>query len=685
VTGRQSTLEYLTKLVVLTSTAAALLVAAGINADGWSAALPLTIGAFIVAGALSVWKAPVAAAIVLLFAYTFPAFVAIAPGQYGDAYTDIWMAALFGVMLPESVAARGWSVPVRWKIPLALWALTIALVWPFVALRQMDFVPAVLNLPHGAVSIRGVVPLTAILWVVNVALTLGLGILWFEWLFLVGQHSPDSLRLRIVPSLVVSWMIATAVALYQLFVDVTFLNSGTFGFLGRVSGTMRDANVFGVIAALCGPAVVVLCRWLPARFMYPSIAAGLLLSWIGVWASGSRTALAAAFIALAFMLAGVRRASIDAPRRRRSALAALVLACGVFLVLARWGPSSVDGSMERLRNSLPTASAASVSAFAYELLWRRQAYGTVAVAMIREHPLLGVGVGSFHLLTADFGALTGYEGHLVPDNAQNWFRHQLAEFGILGGLGWIAWVVMFVVFLLRAPIPAADRFTASTIKGALVGLGLISLVGMPTQHIAVTLTFWTFAYWYVSVAKSAVETDQTSTPAGGSFHWAVVLALAITCSLGTWYLARHELRIANMARRVGWDYTYGLYDAERDPDGRAFRWTMRRAVAVIPAPKPWLKLTVLVNHADLAAKPVDAKVWRDGALVFDERITRVAAATTYVRVPNEDTRVTLDFWCSRVARPRDYGVNDPRDLGLQVSWEFVEKPPANGTIATADR
>ena len=77
--------------------------------------------------------------------------------------------------------------------------------------------------------------------------------------------------------------------------------------------------------------------------------------------------------------------------------------------------------------------------------------------MIGEHPLLGVGVGSFHLLTADYGALTGYEGHLVPDNAQNWFRHQLAEFGILGGLGWITWVAMFVVFVLRAPIADADR------------------------------------------------------------------------------------------------------------------------------------------------------------------------------------------------------------------------------------
>src|ERR1700730_3327923 len=136
-----------------------------------------------------------------------------------------------------------------------------------------------------------------------------------------------------------------------------------------------------------------------------------------------------------------------------------------------------------MRSSLPVASLASVTAFLRELLWRRQDYGTAAVAMIRDHPMFGVGVGSFHLLTADYGKLIGYNGFLVPDNAQNWFRHQLAEFGVLGSVGWIVWVAAFAVFLLRAPIRAADRFAASTLKGALVALAVISLVGMPTQHV----------------------------------------------------------------------------------------------------------------------------------------------------------------------------------------------------------
>jgi hypothetical protein len=1344
--------EYITKLIVLISMAAALLVTAVINAHGWPAALPLTIGALIVAGVLGAWKAPVGAAIVLLFAYTFPAFVAIAPGQYGDAYTDIWMAALFGALLPRSVGAKGWSLPRLWKIPLALWALTVALVWPFVALRQVDFVPAVLELPYVGVSIRGLAPDVAILWVVNVALTLGLGILWFDWLFLVGRDSPESLERRIVPALAASWMIATAVALYQLFVDITFLNSGNFAFLRRASGTLRDANVFGVIAALCGPVIVVMCRSLPRRFRYPLIGAALAVSWIGVWASGSRTAFAASAIALAFMAnagrqlfartmwpsrtvvvrvavvstavivivvwvlfagssrlvvtsssvavgvlpaatpkpslvtrgdvqqplprltinsvsvpegdsgttslpfvvtlapastetvtvkyatangtaragsdyvaaagtltfpagvtrrtirivvngdttfeadetvlvnlssptnailkgpqgvgtilnddpapispvtvsptivrfgdvitvtvgntpgnpgdwvglfptgapdtgyiawefldgsitvpsagvtsatlqfqaplipgaynvrlfandgyrlllttsstitvpvpaqptltidsvrlaegnagtkaatftvrlvptatqtvtvnyatadgtatagsdyvaasgtlmfaAGVGRRTIDitingdttvepdetfvvklssptnallgvtqgvgtilnddvavppavvaaattlalgdvitvvvsngpgnpadwvglystgssdsaylarkflngsntppatgltgatlsfsapdgpgtpgtydvrlfagngsstkvatsstitvqnlptlaidsvsvpegnrgttaatftvtltpattetvtvnyatadgtatagsdyvasagtltfAPGERTRTIdvavngdttpepdetfvvnlshpnnAVLKTPRGVGTILNDDGPlrpvvtvspepvdpggtitatvengpgntgdwvglypegapdrgyldwqflngsaslpaapvtsatlrftapaapgtynvrffaSPFGGPMQRMRPSLPAASVGSVTTFLGELLWRRQDYGTVAVAMIRDHPIFGVGVGSFHLLTADYGKLIGYNGFLVPDNAQNWFRHQLAEFGILGSVGWIIWVVTFAVFLLRTPACAANRFAASTLEGALVGLAIISLVGMPTQHVAVTLTFWTLAYWYARLVGRPVETSRDTAGARNRFNWLVVLGLAVTCSLGTWYLARHELRIANLAMRVGWDYSYGLYDAEREPNGRVFRWTMQRAVAVIPAPKRWLKLTVLVNHADLAAKPVQAKVWRDGVLVLDRRLTQIAPVTEYLRVRDGDARVALDFWCSRVFRPSDVGLNDSRELGLQVNWDFVDGPPPDAITVAA--
>ncbi len=56
-----------------------------------------------------------------------------------------------------------------------------------------------------------------------------------------------------------------AVALYQLFVDVTVLNPTIYGAIGRASGTVMDANLSGTIAALwIGGAVLVDSSIIPA-------------------------------------------------------------------------------------------------------------------------------------------------------------------------------------------------------------------------------------------------------------------------------------------------------------------------------------------------------------------------------------------------------------------------------------
>ncbi len=78
----------------------------------------------------------------------------------------------------------------------------------------------------------------------------------------------------------------------------------------------------------------------------------------------------------------------------------------------------------------------------HEQLWRRGGYGTASTTMIREHPLFGVGVGSFNWLSGDYTELAG-EGRQRPDNAQNWIRHLLAEIGVLGLLHILWWCGLF--------------------------------------------------------------------------------------------------------------------------------------------------------------------------------------------------------------------------------------------------
>jgi uncharacterized membrane protein YccC len=74
--------DHTTKLVVFASMTAALVIEAVLMARGWPAVLPLTIGALAISCAVSLRFAEPAAAVVLLFTYTFPALVRAWHGQF---------------------------------------------------------------------------------------------------------------------------------------------------------------------------------------------------------------------------------------------------------------------------------------------------------------------------------------------------------------------------------------------------------------------------------------------------------------------------------------------------------------------------------------------------------------------------------------------------------------------------
>ena len=95
-----------------------------------------------------------------------------------------------------------------------------------------------------------------------------------------------------------------------------------------------------------------------------------------------------------------------------------------------------------------------------------------------------------------------------------------------------------------------------------------------------------------------------------------------------------------------------------------------------------MRLTVSVNHSDLARKPVDVRVWCNDRVVLERTLLTSDAVTEFVRMPEGEDRVVLETWVSRVMRPRDFGGTDSRDLGLMVQWDFVDAPSGRGTTAT---
>jgi hypothetical protein len=387
-------------------------------------------------------------------------------------------------------------------------------------------------------------------------------------------------------------------------------------------------------------------------------------------------------------LGGAGIAAWRALKGRRGRLVAAIAGGGLLLVaIAGWLEPSVDNSVARARSMLPDKSVSieSVRQLALEL-WHRNGYGTAAVRLIADFPLVGGGLGSFHTLSTDYAQLAGV-APVPPDNAQNWFRHQLAELGILGSLGWMSWVAMYVWLLISTRGTGERAAESLIVKGLLVAIGLTSLLGMPTQSPAVALTFWTFAFWYVLlVDPPALRHDPARTPREIRAPWPLVWAIAIVFVAGTAYVATTDLRVPYRALRADWYYVSGLSRPVVRPDGLEFRVTDKKAVEVFPAEKRWLKLTIWANHPDAERDPVEIRIWRDRELILRTVARDATPIIRYVEASAGQARIMIQTWVERTWRPSDFGQPDSRSQGLSIAkWEWLDTPPPGAEIVSSDQ
>ena len=283
------------------------------------------------------------------------------------------------------------------------------------------------------------------------------------------------------------------------------------------------------------------------------------------------------------------------------------------------------------------------------------------------------GPGQLFLPRPDYSTIGGSDP-LPPDNAQNWYRHQLAEFGVLGSIGWIAWVAAFGWFVVTARAGrAVDRPTAGILRGSLVALAIISLVGMPAWNPAVTLMFWTMAFWLTAVASPGTAEPQKKDGVISAAQSIGIGVVLLACLAGK----RRTLRGTIYGSRIERRSTDGaIPTASTSRSERRTARSINGPAACRDRPagaKAWLRLTVGVNHADIARKPVDVKVWTDLERVLTATLRTTEPVTEFVRLPAGASRVVLETWVSR-APSADFGRDDPRTLGLMVAWDFVDAP-----------
>jgi hypothetical protein len=592
-----------------------------------------------------------------------------------NVFYTVVLAALFGALLP-TLGINGWQLPSPWRFPIAIWALTLSLGWPVMIVREA-------GLRLGTLRDNGALDSWALLttpqvesWILYAAITQLFAVLWLDWMYRAGSgirgpRFDPNLESRIpnpAYGLLLGATVASMVAVVQGTLDMALLNTQPWIGLRRAAGTLLDANAYGAVAALAGPLAFVSLPHFWRRHGRVAQAAALAINWAGAWMSGSRTALlCGAFGTLLLAYELVRSSARDetASRNTWSLLAGVAV---VVLVLAI-GAGAI-GPLERIH-------AAGTSA---RELWTRGGYGTVATRMVRDYPLTGVGIGSFNWMAPDYWREIAND-NLPFDNAQNWWRHQVAELGLVASLPILLWSVWLAWLVFTRRALRTHRVETQTLRGLLIGVGAASLVGMPTQNPIVLLMF------FYCVARFDVLTSQSRNPKPESrltapaAAWLAGFLIAIGYAGGHLVLARGPLKPLERAAHTNRDYIIGTYPSEQLPQGQ-FRWTRQHATFALAARTRHLVIRYHVEHPDISTHPVRLRIATPCQTIVDGFLTDAFVDGQALELSEGQNRVVFETDVSRTWRPADFGKADRRELGAAVEADFVGTP---GVVTSQER
>ena len=618
----------------------------------WKPAIgPAALAAFVISFAISRVSLELGVAIVAATAYVAPALLSVAFDAADYHHILVWLAAAAGPVLAQQPWSR-WQLPRPWSIPVISWGLIVAMTWPIIAGREVDFSLVAARTMTTMQSAFMAPPPVAAAFIVVFAVTQMLGILWIDMLWARFASRLAAFRSFVVVPFIAGATLSALAAVYQALGDIEWMNRGIWSNLQRAGGLALDANTLGTGAAIWGPAAIVIA-WQMRRSVW--LAPVLVVLASGMWVSGSRTALVAFSAgAIAAAIAVLRRRGLWQPRL--GPIAALVTIALFVLAMAVVPRNFVSSNpLQRAFSRVPRLNAEDMKRFADEM-WVRFEYGRAAADIFVDHPFTGVGIGAFHVVAPDY--MYRASGRIIPaDNAQNWWRHQIAELGLLGAFPslWFSGVVL-TLFRRRDHTPA----DATVLRGIVVGVGLASLLGVPTQHPATWLSFATVLFWLaatVGVTPGASVRGTTSWMAAG---------IALAVAIGQAVTARADLRVPQRALDSRLPYSYGLSAVEGLSQYGDVRRVSDHAVWVTPIPHRWLQLTMWPPHGDVETNPVVARFAIDGR-TLSHSFTSRAPVSYYIELPG-DAFMLLEAWISRSVR---------RDLALEIATAWHRELPAD--------
>jgi O-antigen ligase len=329
-------------------------------------------------------------------------------------------------------------------------------------------------------------------------------------------------------------------------------------------------------------------------------------------------------------------------------------------------------------------------------LWR------VALQMIRDYPLTGVGIGAYIVELPNYGRMLDIPlFKKYQDSTENYFLQAGAELG-LTGLCLLLWLFYGIVRRTRRNLREAargdgGRFILIGASAGIVSIFVNFLFHSYSGSYEVQYVFWLLAALLVALplerreeGEKGREEEEKKKPAvlNKSFI-AGALALGLLFGAVHFWNSIRSLSISVRTEIFGWDQDFGFYRNEVDAQRVRFRWAKKKAGISLPIVGQVLVLPLIVSHPDIARTPVSLKIYaadnyfRKGKLVR-EIVFREKGWRDYEFLisGNLKKKTSFIFETDRTWQPSKYfRVADPRNLafGLGQPWFRYSSEPKVGT------
>lgn len=342
----------------------------------------------------------------------------------------------------------------------------------------------------------------------------------------------------------------------------------SYFFTRRVNVHYSDLNAGGSYFAM----MLVIALGFALRARMVAIPASALIA-AGLWLTGSRTAMAAAFATLLVSgLLALRTRPGTTRIRIAAALAAFVLVgVGVWTVYPE-------------KRNAPGGWSLST----------RAELAQAGLKMTATEPVFGVGIGRFYILSNQYvGPMLAAQGK-VRENAHNYFVQVLAELGVSGLLLFLSVLGLALRAAWRANDPTG---IARAICAGLMAFLLTCLGGHPLLVPGAAYPFW-LALGLAAVNLHAAPAINRRVRIVG-----IVLMAVIAASV--------PFRMAAAGRLANLEHvSSGFSRWQTQPDGSRYRWAGGRSMFYVSSAAHTVRIPL--EHGGGTGQPIEVVVFLDG-------------------------------------------------------------------------